>query len=73
MLRPTATAQPLTLNHLRAMVMTYSHAKVQSQWSLSSKVKMEMDGWMEPNALPALLMQLVKTENNPTEQLLLAI
>ena len=46
--RLTTLAQPLTLTYhlqpLRGMVMTYSHAKLQGQWSVSYEDKVEMDG-----------------------------
>ena len=37
----------LTLNLLQAMVMTYPHAKVQGQQSVSSEDRVETDGWMD--------------------------
>ena len=43
---PTALARPMTLtfNLLRAIVMTYLHAKVQGQRSISSKDREETNG-----------------------------
>ena len=45
---PTTLARPttltLTFNPLRAMLMTYSHAKVQSQWSVGSEDRVETNG-----------------------------
>ena len=40
--------------------MTYSHAKVQGQWSAGSKDRVETDGQTEAIALPAALMQSVR-------------
>ena len=36
----------LTFNPLQAVVMTYSHAKVQGQRSVSLEDRVETDGWM---------------------------
>ena len=51
----------LTLNPLRAMIMTYSHAKVQGQLSVGSEDKVETngqtDGLSEAIALPPSLMK----------------
>ena len=41
------------------MVMTYSLAKVQGQWSVSSEDRVETDGWSEAIALPHTVMQSV--------------
>ena len=43
--------------------MTYSHAKVQGQRSVSSKDRVETDGWMEMSALPPMLMQSVTRQS----------
>ena len=37
----------LTFNPLRAVVMTYSHAKVQGQQSVGSEDRVETNGWMD--------------------------
>ena len=54
----------VTFYPLCAMVMTYSHAKVQGQQSVGSKAKMETNGWTdrrtEATALPPSPMQSVK-------------
>ena len=34
----------LTLNPLQAVVMTYSHAEVQGQWSVGSQDRVETNG-----------------------------
>ena len=50
----------LDLNPLRAMTMTYSHAKVQGQRSVGRvETNGRRDGWREGIALPPTLMQLV--------------
>ena len=50
----TALAWPktMTLNALRAMVMTYSHAKVQGQRSVSSEDRVETNGQRRLRYLP---------------------
>ena len=69
--KPTALAWSMTLtltltfNSLRAMVMTYSHAKVQGQQSVGSKDRVETNGridrhthrQMEATALSPSIMQ----------------
>ena len=50
----------LTFNLLQAMVMNYSQAKVQGQWSVGSEDRVETNGkterWTEVISLPPLLM-----------------
>ena len=45
-------ALALTFHPLQTMVMTYSHAKVQCQWSVNSEDRVETNGWTEVIALP---------------------
>ena len=52
--RPTTLASPI-FNSLQAMVINYSHAKVQSQWSVGSKDRVETNGQTEVTALHATL------------------
>ena len=49
----------LNFNPLRAMIMSYSHAKIQCQWSIDSEDIVETDRQTEPIALRPSLMQLV--------------
>jgi len=49
--RPTTLAWPvtftLTFDPLQATVMTYSHAKIQGQWSVGSKDRVETNVWTD--------------------------
>ena len=48
----------LTFNHLRAMVMAYSHATVQGlegQQSVSSEDRVETNGWTDGHAVVTAL------------------
>ena len=55
-----------TINPLQAMVITYSHAKVQGQRSVSSEDRVETNGWtdrrMQAIALPVALLWSVKVK-----------
>ena len=46
----------LTFNPLQAMVMTYTHAKVQGQQSVASEARVETNGQTGMIALPPVLM-----------------
>ena len=57
------TTYDLDLQPLRAMIMTYSHAKVQGQRSIGSEDRVETNERTEAISLPPSLMRSVKISN----------